>query len=201
MSHYFDEVPAGGSRRRAVTLDVPGLHAELLVDRGVFAASGVDAGTVELLRAQAGPPSGAAVTDVLDLGCGYGPVAVTVARRYPDATVWAVDVNSRALELTAANADRLGLTARVRPALPDDVPAGLRFDAMWSNPPIRVGKTVLHEMLDRWLPRLAPGASAWLVVQKNLGSDSLAAWLTAGGWPTKRLGSRKGYRILQVGPA
>lgn len=199
MSHYFDQAPAAPSRPGRVALKLPGFEAELAVDRGVFSAGGVDAGTVELLRAATGPPAGGNAGQLLDLGCGYGPIAVTLAQRYPAATVWAVDVNRRALELAAANAASLGCAARVRAVPPEEVPAGLSFDGIWSNPPIRVGKAALHDLLATWLPRLAPGGRAWLVVQKNLGADSLAAWLDGEGWAVRRLGSRKGYRILEAG--
>ena len=202
MSHYFDQAPGVPSRPGRVRLDLPDFRAELAVDRGVFSAGGVDPGTVELLRAKVGAPAGDGTEgELMDLGCGYGPIALTLAHRYPGATVWAVDVNTRALELAAANAAALDMGARVRAAVPDDVPDSVSFAGIWSNPPIRIGKTALHEMLERWLPRLAPGASAWLVVQRHLGADSLAAWLGAQGWPARRLGSRKGYRLLQVGRA
>jgi 16S rRNA (guanine1207-N2)-methyltransferase len=72
------------------------------------------------------------------------------------------------------------------------------FDRIVSNPPIRIGKTALHGLLLRWLPRLTPDGTAHLVVQKHLGSDSLARWLTEQGYPTTRLASRAGYRILKV---
>lgn len=197
MSHYFDEMPAAASRPGRVKLSLPGFEAELAVDRGVFSAGGVDPGTMELLRAGVGPDAGVE-GPLLDLGCGYGPIALTLAHRFPAATVWAVDVNARARELTAANAAALGLGRRVRAAAPADVPGEIRFDGIWSNPPIRIGKPALHQMLEEWLPRLAGGASAWLVVQKHLGADSLAAWLSRQGWGVRRLGSRKGYRILEV---
>ncbi len=186
-----------------MTLKLAGLEAELLVDRGVFAASGIDPGTAELLRAGLGEPGRGPGSDgaLLDLGCGYGPITVALAHRFPRARVWAVDVNRRALELVSANVSALGLADRVALAPPEDVPAELRFDGIWSNPPIRIGKEALHAILLDWLPRLLPGASAWLVVQRHLGSDSLSDWLAANGWPVKRVGSRKGYRLLQVGPA
>ena len=197
MPHYFDPSPAAGSRPTSVVLTLPDLSLELQVDRGVFAAGGVDAGTIELLRtAPATPLAG----DVLDLGCGYGPIAVTLARRYPDAKVWAVDVNERALALATANAAGTGVGARVTVGSPDSVPSSLLFSAIWSNPPIRIGKEALHSMLQMWLPRLEPGGVARLVVHKHLGSDSLARWLESIGWPTRKLSSRKGYRILEVGP-
>lgn len=197
MSHYFDSSPAAASRRRQVDLVLPDLRATLTVDRGVFSGSGVDAGTVELLKAiPVGADPGA---DMLDLGCGYGPIAVAVAARYPASTVWAVDVNTRAVELTAGNAAALSLP-NVRAVTPDEVPDGLNFVQIWSNPPIRVGKAALHALLERWLPRLTEGGTAWMVVQRNLGSDSLAAWLAGSGYEVVRLGSRKGYRILAVRP-
>jgi 16S rRNA (guanine1207-N2)-methyltransferase len=202
MSHYFDEAPSAPSRPGRVTLKLPGFEAELAVDRGVFSAGGIDPGTMELLRATVGPvpaPESVAGGHLMDLGCGYGPIAVTLAHRYSGSTVWAVDVNERALELTARNAADLGMGERVRTARPEDVPDDVCFAGIWSNPPIRVGKAALHEMLDRWLPRLAEGAVARLVVHRHLGSDSLAAWLAAGGWPVRRVGSRKGYRQLEVG--
>ncbi len=166
----------------------------LLTDRGVFSGSRVDPGTLALLRECAPPP---AAGNLLDLGCGYGPLACVLARRAPGATVWAIDVNSRALELTGANAAALGL-ANVRTALPDEVPEGMSFSGIWSNPPIRVGKETLHELLAVWLARLAPGARAWLVVNRHLGGDSLAAWLTDRGWEVRRAASKSGYRVLEV---
>jgi 16S rRNA (guanine1207-N2)-methyltransferase len=195
MSHYFDDVPVARSRPGQVRLKLPDFEATLAVDRGVFSTSGIDPGTIELLRAPtARPPAG----DLLDLGCGYGPIAVTLAERCPGATVWAVDVNERALDLAAANAAALGFADRVRAVGPDAVPATVSFTGIWSNPPIRIGKPALHDLLLRWLPRLEPGGSAWLVVQKHLGADSLAAWLETQGWSTRRVGSRKGYRILEA---
>jgi len=146
-----------------------------------------------LLDAPALPERG----DLLDLGCGYGPIALTMARRSPSAIVWAVDVNERALELCRANAESAGL-GNVHCVLPDDVPADVRFDAIWSNPPIRIGKAALHTMLTRWLDRLAPDGAATMVVQRNLGADSLARWFADEGWSVERLGSRAGYRLLAV---
>lgn len=163
-------------------------------DRGVFSASRVDPGTVILLRATPPPPASG---DLLDLGCGYGPIAVTLARRSPGATVWAVDVNERALDLVRENAAALGLP-NVRAAAPSDVPPEVRFAAIWSNPPIRIGKEALHSLLLDWLGRLSPDGQAWLVVQKHLGGDSLAAWLVDQGYPTTRVGSKQAYRILSV---
>ena len=82
--------------------------------------------------------------------------------------------------------------------VPDDVPPGTRYDEIWSNPPIRIGKPALHELLATWLPRLKPDGMAWLVVGRNLGADSLQAWLIAQGWATERIASAKGFRVFKV---
>ena len=167
-------------------------------DSGVFSAGRLDPGTTVLLsHAGDPPPSGT----LLDLGCGWGPISLALAMASPAARVLAVDVNTRALELTAANAERLGL-GNIETYPPEALLAAepdLVLDAIWSNPPIRVGKPVLHAMLRTWLPRLAPGASAQLVVAKNLGADSLQRWITAElALPAQRATSVKGYRILAV---
>lgn len=192
--HYFTAKPSAPSRPEPVELSLPDMQITLMADRGVFSGRRVDPGTLALLKESPQPP---AAGDLLDLGCGYGPIACALARRSPAATVWAVDINSRALELTAANATSLGL-GNLRAGSPDDVPAGVAFKGIWSNPPIKVGKDALHELLSTWLARLDAGASAWLVVHRHLGSDSLADWLSGNGWTVRRAASKSGYRVLEV---
>ena len=191
--HYFQAEPTARSRPSTVQLHLPDGDIALGVDRGVFSAGRVDPGTVALLRALPPLPAG----DIMDLGCGYGPIACALARRAPSCTVWAVDVNRRALALTEANARALGLR-NVRVAAPDDVPDEVRLAALVSNPPIKVGNDALHEMLQRWLGRLRADGEAWLVVHRHLGADSLAAWLVSGGAHVERRGSKQGYRLLRV---
>jgi 16S rRNA G1207 methylase RsmC len=175
---------------------VSGLDLELQADRGVFGSKAIDLGTMTLLKEGPPPPQ---TGEVLDLGCGYGPIAITLARLAPATRVWAVDINQRALELTRVNSET-AQTPNVSVAAPDDVPEDVRFDAIYSNPPVRVGKAALHDLLLRWLPRLGRGGVAYLVVQRNLGSDSLAKWLAEQGYQVSRLKSKKGYRILEVRP-
>ena len=162
----------------------------------MFSADRLDPGTAILLR-KAPLPGPDTTGDLLDLGCGYGPIAVALALSAPRATVHAVDVNRRALDLTRANAASAG-AGNVVVAEPGDIPDGVRFAQIWSNPPIRVGKAELHELLTTWLPRLAQGGAAWLVVSRNLGADSLHRWLEEQGFPTARVASAKGFRVLEV---
>jgi 16S rRNA (guanine1207-N2)-methyltransferase len=191
---YFAREPGAAHRQGTVQVILPDLHLVLGTDSGVFSPRRLDPGTRLLLDVAPLPP---ARGNHLDLGCGYGPLALTIAARAPAARVWAVDVNTRALALTSANAAQAGL-ANVTGALPDDVGLPRQFDLIWSNPPVRIGKTALHGLLTGWLDRLAPGAAAHLVVQRNLGSDSLQRWLAESGWTAERAAARSGYRVLKV---
>jgi 16S rRNA G1207 methylase RsmC len=196
-SHYFSPRPGGTGGRGVVQVVLAGRDLEVVTAAGVFSGDRVDLGTRVLLREAPEPP---ATGHLLDLGCGWGPIALALGLLSPAATVWAVDVNERALELTAENARRAGVRG-LRAVPPQGVPEDVRFDAIWSNPPIRIGKEPLHDLLLRWLPRLRPGASAHLVVQRNLGADSLHAWLAStleGRASVERAGSAKGYRVLRV---
>ncbi len=193
--HYFTAQPASADERRVLRVHLAGRDLEVETAGGVFSPDHVDLGTRVLLEHAAPAP---AAGDLLDLGCGWGPIALTLALASPGARVWAVDVNERALDLVRRNAERVGAT-NLTAARPDDVPDAIRFSAIWSNPPIRVGKAALHELLLRWLPRLADGAHAQLVVGKNLGADSLQRWLAAELPVTvERTASAKGFRVLRV---
>ncbi len=196
------------SRRRRIDLSLPDCDLRLTTDAGVFSADRVDAGTRLLL--QEAPHPTPQMTNVCDVGCGYGPIALTLAHRAPWAQVWAVDVNERAVDLCAENAEANSIDT-VHPVVVDAEGApiagdpesmralrSIRFDGIWSNPPIRIGKTALHALLTTWLDRLTPEGHAWLVVQRHLGADSLAEWMQQQGWATQRVMSRAGYRLLEV---
>jgi len=202
---YFSTEPTSADRRRDVTVTLAGRPLTLETSTGVFSAHGLDQGTAVLLRkatipadisADDGDPRGV----LLDLGCGWGPIAISLALECPNSRVIAVDVNERARELTASNAERAGVTVEVYS--PEDAMAAVReaggIRHMWSNPPVRIGKEALHALLSDWLSLLTPDGYADLVVSKNLGSDSLAGWLTGEGWTVDKLGSAKGFRVLEV---
>ena len=192
--HYFTADPATPFTRAPVRTNVWGHWLELTSGSGVFAQGRLDVGTGVLLR-EAAPPEDA--RDVLDLGCGYGVIGLAIAVAVPQARITAVDVNERALLLARENAERLGVADRFRAVLPDEVDPEAAYDEIWSNPPIRVGKEALHELLLSWLPTMRPDGRALMVVGKNLGSDSLAVWLEQQGYPTEKLASSKGFRVLE----
>lgn len=194
-AHYFSSQPAAASDRRVVSLVLPDVTLELETDSGVFAKERVDVGTKLLLLDGPNPHSDDRV--VVDLGAGYGPIACVLAARNPQAEVFAIEVNARARALCAQNAARAGLS-NVQVVEPDEISGDLRIDRLWSNPPIRVGKAALHDMLARWLDQLEPNGSAHLVVQRHLGADSLARWLAERGHRVDRRSSKRGYRLLDV---
>lgn len=192
-SHYFAREPDVASARATVPLVLPDLTTELVTDRGVFAHDRLDVGTRLLLID--GPPLRPASTRLVDLGCGYGPIAVALAHRAPTAQVWAVDVNRRAVELAREN---LRPYPNATALLADELPSDLVVDEVWSNPPIRIGKRALHELLVSWHARLEPGGRMVLVVQKHLGADSLHRWCESQGWPSRRHRARATFRILEI---
>ena len=195
--HYFSKEPKSEYQPKQIELDVAGEVFLVSTASGTFSPLRLDVGTAVLIdHLELAPKDG----NILDLGCGWGPIALNLAKHSPKAKVWAVDVNSRSLELTAENAKTLGLS-NIQTATPESVEPDIKFSGIWSNPPIRIGKKELHGLLLTWLPRLEKGGSAYLVVQKNLGSDSLQKWLTETlieGYEVSRLTSIKTYRIIKV---
>jgi 16S rRNA G1207 methylase RsmC len=194
--HYFSAEPASPEELRAIDVRLEGTPYRLTTARGVYSPERLDPGTAVLLSDVPDPsPRGA----LLDIGCGWGPISLTMALRSPGAHVWGVDVNRRSLDLSRRNAATVGV-ANVTFCEPDEVPADVRFDTIWSNPPIHVGKPALHALLERWLPRLTDAGVAYLVVQKHLGSDSLQKWINAQDWglTCTRRSSAKAFRVLEV---
>jgi 16S rRNA (guanine1207-N2)-methyltransferase len=192
--HYFSADPSVRFKRAPVTATVWGHELSLTSGSGVFAQGRVDIGTAVLFRETEPPAAGR----FLDLGCGFGVIGLAIATAVPGATVTGVDVNERAVLLANENAAALGIADRFRASTPDGVPPDAAYDELWSNPPIRIGKVALHELLLTWLPRLAPGGRAVMVVGRHLGGDSLQRWLGNQGWPTERIASAKGFRVLET---
>ncbi len=194
--HYFTADPSVSFTREPVETTVWGHRMSLVSGSGVFARGRLDIGTAVLFR-ETEPPT---AERVLDLGCGYGVIGLAVAVASPESVVTAVDVNERAVLLANENAERLAVTERYAASTPGEVPPDATYDEIWSNPPIRIGKAALHDLLLTWFARLAPEGRAVMVVGKNLGADSLQAWLGDQGYPTSRLASAKGFRVLESRP-
>ena len=195
--HYFSADPSVPFTRETFTCEVWGHELTLVSGSGVFSRGHLDHATAVLFRETEPPVQGR----FLDLGCGYGVIGLAIAAAVPLASITAVDVNDRAIALANENARAMGVQGRFIACRPEQVPGNDVYDEIWSNPPIRIGKAALHDLLLTWLPRLAPGGRAEMVVGKNLGADSLQRWLTGQGWPTERLASAKGFRVLESRPA
>jgi 16S rRNA G1207 methylase RsmC len=198
--HYFSADPSVPFEREPVSCEVWGRRLDLVSGSGVYSRGRLDIGTAVLFRETTPPAPGR----VLDLGTGYGVIGLAVAAAWraegvpvEAGSVTGVEVNRRAILLAHENAERTGLADRFRAVEPDEVPADAAYDEIWSNPPIRIGKQALHDLLLLWFARLVPDGRAVMVAGKNLGGDSLQAWLTAQGYPTTRLASAKGFRVLE----
>lgn len=198
--HYFSSDPTGDFKPKPVTVELAGKQVSVVTASGIFSPAGVDKGT-RILLDEVPEPHG---KNLLDIGTGWGPITLSLAMLSPESEVYGVEVNHRSAELTRMNAKKLGLT-NITVTAPEELDPEIRFDTIWSNPPIRVGKDVLHEILQTWLPRLADGGEAYLVVQKNLGSDSLQKWIEKdlessrpGEFSVSRYATSKGFRILLV---
>ncbi|MFY9262473.1 MAG: methyltransferase [Actinomycetaceae bacterium] len=199
--HYFSAQPTTSDKTRTFDITLGGEDFTVTTASGVFSSDGLDKGTRVFLHKAPFTelPEGALA---VDLGCGWGPLSLVLGREYPQAEVIGVDINERALELANQNAQANGLanvsardSAEVAKKL---ATSGRKIDLLWSNPPIRIGKKALHELLLTWLNLLADDGNAYLVVQKNLGADSLTKWLNEQGFPTVKIGSSAGFRILHV---
>lgn len=199
-SHYFS---AAKQAQPGELIDVPvqvrGLDLACVAAPQVFSSHRLDLGTKVLLTEMEEPPANG---NFLDLGCGWGPIAAVLATLRPQAKVWAVDVNPRALDLTAKNARKLGLDnifpGEEETTYQQVLETDLRFDFLCSNPPVRIGKGPMQQLTRRWLERLSDQGVAWLVMAKNLGADSYIKWLNEQGFNARKAHSKKGYRIIEV---
>ncbi|MDO5723471.1 MAG: methyltransferase [Flaviflexus sp.] len=194
--HYFSAQPLTPDERYERDVTIDGTEYSILASPGVFSPGRLDKGTRVLLKYAPEPPDEGLL---VDLGCGWGPLSLALATACPEARVLAVDVNERARELTRLNAERAGLTnievCGPQEGLEIARETGVR--GLWSNPPVRIGKQHMRDLLMDWLS-LVTGESI-LVIAKNLGADSHAAFL-ADTFEVARLGSSGGFRVLSVRP-
>ncbi len=167
--HYFTAQPAAKSQPEQFTISVRGVELTLTSDRGVFSHGQLDDGTLRLLKKMELPEAG----DFLDLGCGYGVIGLVAAELRPEARVTLVDINERATKLAADNA-QANVISNVE-VLTGDAPQVLgerHFDVVLCNPPIRVGKQKLYELIGDAAERLHPGGVLWMVIHTRQGAKS-----------------------------
>jgi len=192
--HYFSSDPTAPKKTVNILLEVAGTEIAIEAASGTFSSSKLDAGTAVLLKHDNHFPKDG---NVLDVGCGWGPIGLSIAKTRAKTKVYGIDINQRSIEQSNLNSTSLGLE-NYWAMHSKDLPEDIRFSGIWSNPPIRVGKKVLHELMETYIPRLEPGGKAMLVVQKNLGADSFQRWLTSR-FPeaeVSRLATDKGYRVI-----
>lgn len=196
-NQYFDKDPNVESKPVSFTKSICGYEFEFKTDRGVFSKGALDKATEVLLK-EFDENYLRVPKNIVDVGCGYGPIITFVAKKFQDATVLAVDINERARTLCAHNYGHNIGDGRLKVVSPSGVDTAQKYDLIISNPPIRIGKKALYELLKFWSEALGDDGEMWLVMAKHLGADSCAKFLeTQCNLKVTRVASKKGFRILK----
>lgn len=193
--HYYTNQPTAAHDRKMWDATLRGQSFRFVSDAGVFSKGGVDYGSRTLIEAMEIPAN----ADVLDVGCGYGPIGLSAARMAHQGHVTMIDVNSRAVELARENAAANRITNVT--ALQSDLFAELgdrNFDVVLTNPPIRAGKETVHAIFEGAHERLKPGGSLWIVIQKKQGAPSAKQKLESLFDSVEEVTKDKGYRIYKA---
>ena len=191
--HYYTQTPASAHRLGQVDFLWRGTKLVFETDSGVFSRTEIDKGTEILLNALPEELSGS----LLDLGCGYGVIGVTLGKRYPGLAVTMSDVNERAVELSRRNAQRSGVQARVMQSDGYGAIPFQRYDWILQNPPIRAGKSVIYAMFAEGARRLAPDGALWLVIRKQQGAESAVSYLKTLFGQVEVVTKKGGYWVLR----
>ena len=189
---YFTGKPTSESRPVECQFDYRGFTLQFTTDAGVFSKGELDQGTRILLKALPAQLAGR----VLDLGCGWGPVGVSVGKAFPDCRVVMSDVNERALELAKANAKRNGVQADCVLSDGLDQVQGT-FDAVITNPPIRAGKQVIYRMFAQSAQRLNENGCLYIVIRKQQGAQSAVTYLKTLFQSVEAIDKSGGFWILR----
>ena len=192
--HYYTRNPASESRPVACEYEYRGIRLSFQTDAGVFSKGEVDTGTDLLLKALPEEMGG----DILDLGCGWGVIGISVARRWPEARVTLADINQRALALSRENAKRN--RAEVVCAESDGMAAfkERQFDAIITNPPIRAGKQVIYRMFADAAQCMKPGGALYLVIRKQQGAESAMKYLETVFGSVEKIDKSGGFWVLKA---
>ncbi|MFB9329531.1 class I SAM-dependent methyltransferase [Paenibacillus aurantiacus] len=193
--HYYEKTPTAQHDRQMHETVLRGFKFRFMTDAGVFSKTGIDYGSRVLID-NVDVPSNA---EVLDVGCGYGPIGLTLARLAVEGHVTMVDINERAVELARENAklNQISNATILQSDLFEAVGAR-QFDILVTNPPIRAGKAVVHRILEEGASLLKPGGSMWVVIQKKQGAPSAEAKLAAVFGNVEEVTKDKGFRILKA---
>ena len=196
MSHYFQDDPNLASNIKKISFEVNGITMNLLTDNGVFSKGRVDEGSLAFLKVILPLDLG---KNILDLGCGYGTIGLTLAIAKKEARVTLADVNTRALALCKRNADAYDLGQRVT-ILQSDIYEKIEgpYDSIVVNPPIRAGKKVTYAMYEGAKQYLIDGGSLFIVIRKAQGAESAAKYIESLYGNIKLLDRHKGYHIYQA---
>ena len=192
--HYYTRDPQSESRPAECEWTYRGIPLRFTTDAGVFSRGEVDTGTRVLLEALPEEMTG----DILDLGCGWGVIGISIARKWPEARVTMADINNRALDLSRENAKRN--RADVTCAESDGMEAfrGKQFDAVVTNPPIRAGKQVIYKMFADAAECLKPGGALYLVIRKQQGAESCMKYLQTIYPLVEKLDRSGGFWVLKA---
>ena len=196
MSHYFQNDPNLASNLQKISFDIAGLHMSLWTDNGVFSKSRVDEGSFAFLKVLL-PLN--LTGKILDLGCGYGTIGLTIAMATPEARVDLADINTRALALCERNAQELGLSQRVT-ILQSDIYSKIegQYDSIVVNPPIRAGKRVTYAMYEGAKQRLIDGGCLYVVIRKAQGAESASKYIQELFGNIEMIDRHKGYHVYRA---
>jgi len=196
-NHYYSQQPEAESNRKSWTFTLRGNSFHFQSDRGVFSKNEVDFGSRLLIETFTKPDQKG---DLLDVGCGYGPIGISLAKEFKDLTVDMIDVNERAVELAKVNAEANGVknVRIIASNLFENVDPSKKYAAVLTNPPIRAGKKVVHEIFEKSFESLLPGGELWIVIQKKQGAPSAIAKLDEMFKEVVTVKKDKGYFIIRA---
>ncbi|WP_078551160.1 class I SAM-dependent methyltransferase [Bacillus alkalicellulosilyticus] len=195
--HYYSENPSVESKPKQITFELRGKQLSFVSDSGVFSKKEIDFGTQLLLESFEFPTSGEGA--LIDVGCGYGPIGITLAKEDKSRKVYMVDINERALELSRKNAEKNGAANVVvrKSRLFDNVNTQ-KFSAVITNPPIRAGKQVVHELFEQAFEQLETNGELWVVIQKKQGAPSAIEKIKSLFQECEVVSKKKGYYIIRA---
>ena len=195
-NHYYSQEPTTEHEFEQWSFELKGKNFQFVTDSGVFSRETVDFGSrvlIDTFNWEELPVDG----KILDVGCGYGPIGLAIAfasQRF----VEMVDINSRAVELAQGNANRNGIKqvdihqSNIYEAVHEET-----YAAIVSNPPIRAGKKVVHEILTEAYPRLKSGGTLTIVIQKKQGAPSAKSKMAETFGNAEIVHKEKGYYIIK----